>query len=49
MSALRNRNVVVLGLGITGLSLVRHLRAHGARVRVADTRPEPPLAAMLAG
>jgi UDP-N-acetylmuramoylalanine--D-glutamate ligase len=36
------RNAVVLGLGITGLSLVRHLVRHGARVRVADTRVDPP-------
>ena len=39
------RDVVVLGLGLTGFSLARHLVAHGARVRVADTRPSPPFAA----
>jgi UDP-N-acetylmuramoylalanine--D-glutamate ligase len=39
---LEGRNAVVLGLGITGLSAVRWLCAHGARVRVADTRAEPP-------
>jgi UDP-N-acetylmuramoylalanine--D-glutamate ligase len=33
---------VVLGLGTTGLSLVRHLVRHGADVRVADTRDDPP-------
>ena len=33
-----NRNAVVLGLGLTGLSLARYLARHGARVRVADTR-----------
>jgi UDP-N-acetylmuramoylalanine--D-glutamate ligase len=39
-----NRNAVVLGLGLTGFSLARHLAAHGATVRVADTRPAPPFA-----
>lgn len=38
----RDRNAVVLGLGLTGLSMVRHLVRHGARVRVADTRIAPP-------
>jgi len=42
------RNAVVLGLGKTGLSLVRHLARHGANVRVADTRDVPPNAAELA-
>jgi UDP-N-acetylmuramoylalanine--D-glutamate ligase len=41
------RDAVVLGLGQTGLSLVRHLLRHGARVRVADTRPAPPNADVL--
>ncbi len=44
----RNRNVVVLGLGITGLSAARWAARHGARVRVADTRDAPPCAAQLA-
>jgi len=42
------REAVVLGLGLTGLSLARHLVRHGARVRVADTRDAPPNAAALA-
>ncbi len=42
------RNAVVLGLGLTGFSLARHLAARGARVRVADTRSAPPFAAELA-
>lgn len=42
------RNVVVLGLGLTGLSLARWLTRHGARVRVADTRVAPPNAQALA-
>jgi UDP-N-acetylmuramoylalanine--D-glutamate ligase len=36
------RNAVVLGLGMTGLSMARHLARHGASVRVADTRGDPP-------
>jgi UDP-N-acetylmuramoylalanine--D-glutamate ligase len=39
-----NRNAVVLGLGLTGFSLARHLAARGATVRVADTRAAPPFA-----
>jgi len=38
----RGRDVVVLGLGQTGLSLARWLARRGARVRVADTRQAPP-------
>ena len=47
-SSFTGRNAVVLGLGKTGLSLVRHLVRHGANVRVADTRAMPPNAAELA-
>lgn len=43
----QGRHVVVLGLGLTGLSLVRHLVRHGAHVRVADTRADPPHAGTL--
>jgi UDP-N-acetylmuramoylalanine--D-glutamate ligase len=42
------RKVVVLGLGDTGLSMTRWLARHGADVRVADSRSEPPHAARLA-
>ncbi len=42
------RNAVVLGLGLTGFSLARHLAGRGAHVRVADTRPAPPFAERLA-
>jgi len=48
MMVYTDRNVVVLGLGVTGLSLARYLSRHGARVRVADTRAAPPHAAELA-
>jgi UDP-N-acetylmuramoylalanine--D-glutamate ligase len=44
---IKNRDVVVLGLGLTGLSAARWAARHGARVRVADTRDEPPFAAKL--
>lgn len=44
---LKGRRVVVLGLGITGLSAVRWAVRHGARVSVADTRADPPRAAQL--
>ena len=44
---LKDRRVLVLGLGMTGLSVVRWAVRHGARVAVADTRTEPPRAAQL--
>lgn len=34
--------VLVLGLGETGLSMVRWLAAHGADLRIADSRAAPP-------
>ena len=40
--------MLVLGLGETGLSLARYLGAQGARVRVADSRLDPPGIADLA-
>jgi UDP-N-acetylmuramoylalanine--D-glutamate ligase len=43
-----NRRTVVLGLGLTGLSAARYLARHGASVRVADTRAQPPFAGELA-
>jgi UDP-N-acetylmuramoylalanine--D-glutamate ligase len=47
-TSLKNRNVVVLGLGLTGLSAARWAARRGARVTVADTRTDPPRAAQLA-
>ncbi|ADE12946.1 UDP-N-acetylmuramoyl-L-alanine--D-glutamate ligase [Sideroxydans lithotrophicus] len=47
MTSLRDKSVLVLGLGETGLSLARYLSAQGARVRVADSREAPPGAATL--
>ncbi|MPZ43415.1 MAG: UDP-N-acetylmuramoyl-L-alanine--D-glutamate ligase [Betaproteobacteria bacterium] len=44
---LQGRNVLVLGLGATGLSMARWLARQGARVRVADSRNDPPNASQL--
>ncbi|MCC7547206.1 MAG: UDP-N-acetylmuramoyl-L-alanine--D-glutamate ligase [Burkholderiales bacterium] len=41
------RKVLVLGLGVTGLSMVRWLVRAGARVHVGDTRAAPPCLARL--
>ncbi|KXS33387.1 MAG: UDP-N-acetylmuramoylalanine--D-glutamate ligase [Candidatus Gallionella acididurans] len=42
MSRHKNKSVLVLGLGETGLSMVRWLSAQGAYLRVADSRSAPP-------
>src|SRR6516164_2450268 len=39
---LSGRLVLVLGLGESGLAIARHLVREGARVRVADSREQPP-------
>ena len=39
---LKNKRVLVLGLGETGLSALRWLNTQGARLSVADTREAPP-------
>lgn len=39
---LQGKSALVLGLGETGLSMARFLAHRGARVRVADTRDDPP-------
>ena len=44
---LKGRQALVLGLGVSGLSMARWLARRGARVRVADTRSAPPCAAQL--
>jgi len=41
------QRILVLGLGVTGLSLALWLRARGADIRVADTRENPPKLATL--
>lgn len=40
--ALKDKRVMVLGLGDTGLSALRWLRSQGTRLSVADTREAPP-------
>jgi UDP-N-acetylmuramoylalanine--D-glutamate ligase len=42
MMILKDKSVLVLGLGETGLSMLRYLKAQGARVRAADSRNNPP-------
>lgn len=44
---LKGKNVLVLGLGDSGLSMARYLARCGAGVRVADSRANPPHAARL--
>ncbi len=44
---LRDKRVLVLGLGESGLAMSRWCVRHGARARVADTRAEPPFRAAL--
>ena len=42
MKQLAQKNILVLGLGASGLALARWCARCGARVTVADTRAEPP-------
>ncbi|MCB2017300.1 MAG: UDP-N-acetylmuramoyl-L-alanine--D-glutamate ligase, partial [Hydrogenophaga sp.] len=42
MNQLPDQHVLILGLGISGLSMARWCARHGARVTVADTREAPP-------
>jgi UDP-N-acetylmuramoylalanine--D-glutamate ligase len=42
MSALQDQNVLILGLGASGLAMARWCARQGAQVTVADTRAEPP-------
>ena len=47
MNNLRHHHVLILGLGLSGLSMARWCTRHGARVTVADTRTAPPQLAAL--
>jgi UDP-N-acetylmuramoylalanine--D-glutamate ligase len=47
VSLLQGRHVLVLGLGASGLAMVRWCVRQGARVTVADTREVPPQLAQL--
>ena len=47
MSDLRKQQVLVLGLGLSGLAMARWCARQGAKVTVADTRGEPPELAKL--
>jgi UDP-N-acetylmuramoylalanine--D-glutamate ligase len=42
MSVLQGQNVLILGLGVSGLAMARWCARQGAQVTVADTRAEPP-------
>jgi UDP-N-acetylmuramoylalanine--D-glutamate ligase len=46
--SLAGKQALVLGLGVSGLSMARWLAHEGANVRVADTREAPPGAVQLA-
>ncbi|MFM6985273.1 MAG: UDP-N-acetylmuramoyl-L-alanine--D-glutamate ligase [Hydrogenophaga sp.] len=47
MKDLKDQQVLILGLGISGLSMARWCVRHGAVVTVADTRENPPSLAAL--
>ena len=48
MSDLSDKNVLILGLGASGLAMARWCAGQGARVRVWDSRANPPQAGALA-
>ncbi len=41
------QQVLIVGLGLSGWSMLRYLHTQGARLRVCDSRLEPPFAAQL--
>ena len=47
MATLQNHNVLILGLGASGLAMARWCVRQGAQVTVADTREAPPQLAVL--
>ncbi|WP_125780812.1 UDP-N-acetylmuramoyl-L-alanine--D-glutamate ligase [Pseudoalteromonas rubra] len=42
LDTLKNKHITVLGLGVTGLGIVRFLVRHGITPKVVDSRPVPP-------
>ena len=44
---LQNSRILVLGLGDSGMSMLRYLKRQGAQVSVADSREAPPNATRL--
>jgi UDP-N-acetylmuramoylalanine--D-glutamate ligase len=42
MKSLEHQNVMILGLGISGLAMARWCSLHGASVTIIDTRSQPP-------
>ena len=42
MDQLREKDILILGLGLSGLAMARWCSRWGARVTVSDTRPAPP-------
>jgi UDP-N-acetylmuramoylalanine--D-glutamate ligase len=42
MNILQNKNVLVLGLGVSGLAMARWCVRYGAQVTIVDTRLQPP-------
>ena len=42
MLALQNQNILVLGLGASGMAMLRWCVKQGAQVLVSDTRDQPP-------
>ena len=47
MNSLRDQNVLILGLGASGLAMAKWCARAGARVTVRDTRSDPPQLAAL--
>lgn len=47
MHDLADTDVLILGLGASGLAMARWCVRHGARVRVWDSRPKPPMGPQL--
>ena len=42
MKSLEHQNVMILGLGISGLAMARWCVQHGASVTIIDSRSHPP-------